>query len=212
MHRAVIILFMLLCGCVATIPTPANLDLSTLPASGQNSGWNHEGPIPASVFTRNLGGFIPVAMSLQAMGRKAGSQALLDAARTADFHDYEKVVVLCRMLFEFRDGVDYVYPSLGQRTFFWDTTFADWPLEPVELVDGYPFWIVSSLAYSGARSPDAASRYVSYCITNCEWNAFKYHLLSTEQKRAALGKLLESKKWKRPLDERDRLVLSSQIE
>ena len=214
MQRCLIFSLLLSCGCACTSRKAANLDLSTLPESGMNSKWDHKGPIPASVYTWNLGGFIPAAMSLQAMGRQAGSQALLRAASTVSetnsTDDYEKVVVLCRMLFKFKDGVTYRYPSLGHRDFFGDTTIDDWPIEPIEVIDGYPFWIVRGLSMGGYRGPVAI--YVNYCITNCDWNTFKYRPLSTQEKRAALAKLLDSKKWKRPLSEKERWVLSSQIE
>ena len=178
------------------------------------SNWDRKGPIPASVYTWNLGGFIPAAMSLQAMGPEAGSQALLRAAsqitETNSFDDNVKVVVLCRMLFKFKAGEAYQYPSLGERVFFGDTAIEDWPLEPIELVDGYPFWIVQGFRFEGWMSP--ATVYVTYCRTNCEWNTFKYRPLSVQEKRAALAKLLDSEKWKHPLSEKERWVLSSQIE
>jgi hypothetical protein len=199
MRRLIPFLVLLLASCSATPVKQPSFDLAGLPQDPNS-------------YTYKLERFIPAVVSLQAMGREAGSQALLRAAKTASFDDYEKVVVVCRMLFTFRDGVDYIYPSLGHRDFFGDTTFADWPLEPIALVDGYPFWIVRGLSFSGARSPDAAPRYVSYCITNCEWSTFRYRLLSADEKRTALTKLLNSPKWKRPLDESERSVLASQIE
>ena len=215
MKRYIIIFLLISCGCKTIPPKSANLDLSTLPGYGAET-WNHKGPVPASVYTWNLGAFIPVAMSLQAMGREAGSRALLRTASEASedntYDEYEKVVVLCRMLFKFKDGVTYRYPSLGERFLYGKTTLEDWPTEPIEVVDGYPFWIVQGLGSGGARSPHASYRYVTYCITNCEWNTFKYRPLSVEEKRAALAKLLNSKKWKSPLTEMDRWLLSSQIE
>jgi hypothetical protein len=214
MQRCVMVLLLFSCGCATTPPKQAYFDLSTLPSSGVNSGWSHKGPIPASVYTWNLGKFIPAAVTLQAMGREAGSQALLHtASMVPEFNsseDYEKVVVLCRMLFKFKDGVAYRYASLGGREFFGNTAIEDWPLEPIELVDGYPFWIVQGLNSGGMREP--VSVYVSYCITNCEWNTVKYRPLSVQEKHTALAKLLDSKKWKRPLSDMERWVLSSQIE
>jgi hypothetical protein len=212
LRRAIMILFLLLCGCASTSVAPIKLDLNSLPVSGVNA-WNRKGPIPISVGTWNLGGFIPAAMSLQAMGRQAGGQALLVASEnSASFtsDDYEKVIVLCRMLFKFIQGVVYRYPSLGYGTFFGGTTIDDWPTEPIEVVDGYPFWIAQGYYVAGYRGPVAD--YVSYCITNCEWNTFKYRPLSTAKKRAALAKLLSSRKWKRPLEKWERETLSSQIE
>jgi hypothetical protein len=198
MRRIIPLLLLLLSGCSTAPVEKPNFELAALPQALRPSTFK---PEP----------FISAAISLQAMGREAGSQALLRAAKTADFNDYDKLVVLCRMLFKFREGVNYRSPSLGHRDFFGDTTFADWPLEPIELVNGYPFWIVG-LSIGGARSPDAASYYVSYCVTNCDWSTFKYRQLSVPQKRNALAKLLRSPKWNRPLDDGEQSALSSQIE
>ena len=198
MRRIIPLLLLVLGGCASGPVAQPNFSLAALPKH-------------TSLPSYKMGPFIPAAMSIQAMGREAGSEALLRAAKTADFDDYEKLVVLCRMLFTLRQGVEYRYPSLGHRDFFGDTSFADWPLEPIEVVDGYPFWIVR-LSFSGARSPDAAPRYVSYCITNCDWNTFKYRPLTPRQRRAAFAKLLHSSKWKRPLNDFEQSDLSSQIE
>jgi len=188
-------LFLFLVGCASDRVDHRDLDLRVLPASEA---------------TFNPEPFISAAISLQSMGKDAGSLVLLRAANTADFYDYDKLVVLCRMLFIFRDGIDYRSPSLGHREFYGDTTFEDWPLEPITVVDGCPFWIVG-LVFAGARSPDAASQYVSYCITNCAWNTFRYRQLNAGQKRSALAKLLQSPKWKRPLSDGEEFLLSSQI-
>jgi hypothetical protein len=205
--KIILVLLLALCGCATSPVNERAFDLSRLP--------NDSNP-----WTYILDDFIPAAMSLQAMGSEAGSQALLRAAEDVDYkykaghggwYDYEKVIVLCRMLFNFREGVRHPYPALGERVFFGDTTYSDWPLEPIELVDGYPFWIVRGFNMGGARSGDAASRFVSYCVTNCEWNKFKYRQMSINEKRAALEKLLRSPKWKRPLDQAERSILSLQI-
>jgi len=208
MKPKIILVFLLaLCGCATSPINERAFDLSHLP--DDPNSW-----------TYILGDFIPAAMSLQAMGSKAGSQALLRAAEVVDYKyktghggwdDYEKIIVLCRMLFTFREGVRYPYPALGERLFFGDTTYSDWPLEPVELVEGYPFWIVRGFNVGGARSGNATSNYVSYCIANCEWSKLRYRQLSTSQKRAALEKLLRSPKWKRPLNQAERSILALQI-
>src|ERR1700744_579176 len=100
MRRLIPFLFLFLVGCSTDHTDKAAFDLNTLPKD-------------TNAYTYKLEGFIPAAMSLQAMGSTAGSEALLRAAKTADYDDYEKIVVLCRMLFKFREGQHYIYPSLG---------------------------------------------------------------------------------------------------
>jgi len=102
---AVALLF--LAGCVSHPVQETKLDLHSLPRY-------------SNIHPYKLEPFVPVAISLQKLGPKRGSQALLEAAKTANyFDDYEKVVVLCRMLFKFHEGRTYIYPSLGERVFFW---------------------------------------------------------------------------------------------
>jgi hypothetical protein len=157
--------------------------------------------------------FVPAAMALQSMGRERGFAALLRVAGTPETVDksvYEKVAVLCRMLFTPRPGREFLRPSLGGPNFHGDTTYADWPLEPIEIVDGYPFWISRGYRMGGAGGP--ISDYVRYCIAECDWSALRFRELSAPERRTALSRLLMSPKWKRSLDERERWFLSSQVE
>ncbi len=193
------LLFLFFVGCTAPRVSHPHFDLAALPEYENGPGYKLEK-------------FIPAAMSLQAMGREAGTAALIQASTNSELANpgvYEQVVVLCRMLFKFREGVEYRHPSLGHTDFFGDTTHADWPLEPIEVVDGYPFWIAPGYSVGGWRAP--VSMYVNYCVTNCEWSTYKYRILTAEEKSAALAKLLSSPKWKRPLNENEKWSLSSQI-
>ena len=110
--KIILVLLIALCGCATTPVNELAFDLSSLP--------NDSNP-----WTYILDKYIPAAMSLQAMGSEAGCQALLRAAKVVDDksrtgHDgdeYEKIIVLCRMLFNFREGVHHPYPALGERFF-----------------------------------------------------------------------------------------------
>ncbi len=196
--KLVAVALLCLAGCASRPVRETRLDLQSLPRY-------------SNIHPYKLEPFVPVAISLQKLGPERGSQALLNAAGTAKDEDYEKIVVLCRMLFKFRESKDSIYPSLGERVFIGGTTYAEWPLEPIELVDGYPFWIVRGFNGGGARSPNAAARYVSYCISNCEWNTFKFRMLSKRQKHVALEKLINSAKWKRPLSGEEEDILTAEV-
>ncbi len=99
---------------------------------------------------------------------------------------------------------------IGGAGFFGGTDYSDWPLEPIELVDGVPFLITRGYVLGGL--PEADEWYLHYCETNCDWSNSHYAIKTDQQKREALYKLLASPKWKRPLDTSEREFLSEQIQ
>jgi hypothetical protein len=120
------------------------------------------------------------------------------------------VFILCRMLFSERVGTNFRRPWLGESVFLGGTGYDDWPLEPIEIVDGIPFYVIRGYNLAGlAEAPD---QYVHYCDTNCDWSEVVYTSKTQQQKRAALHKLFYSLKWKRPLNPDEQYFLSSQIE
>src|SRR5437879_2998607 len=134
MRRFLTFSFLFLAGCATSRVSQPRFDFAALPKLENGQAYKLEQ-------------FVPAVMSLQAMGRDAACAALLRAATNSEAGAYEKTIVLCRMLFAFRDGVKYRYPALGERHFLGDTAYADWPLEPIELVNGYPFWILLGFAF-----------------------------------------------------------------
>jgi hypothetical protein len=131
-----------------------------------------------------------------------------------------KIAVLCRMLFTRRPGANFERPGLGAPVFLGqlggfsiaNPGFATWPLEPIELVDGVPFCVVTGYDYHGWVDPSGAELYVRYCATNCDWSSIRFAAKSREQNEAALRKLLSSPKWERPLTEWERRYLAKQLE
>src|SRR5262245_47911083 len=94
--------------------------------------------------------YIRTAMELQKMGKDAACQALLSSMSTnRDMRSYYKHIILCRMLFKAKEGKPFRRPAMGGATFFGGTSYADWPLEPIELVDGVPFLISGSYRIGG---------------------------------------------------------------
>jgi hypothetical protein len=98
---------------------------------------------------------------------------------------------------------------LGGAIFPSGTTYSDWPLEPIELVDGIPFLV--SQGYILAGHAEHPLQYLSYCIQECDWSSFRFAPKSVGEKQRALQKLLSSPKWKRPLDDRNRAFFAAQI-
>jgi hypothetical protein len=150
--------------------------------------------------------YIKAAIGLQSLSHEAAIERLCALTRS---QIGDRVLPLCRMLFVRRDEPGFVRPGTGGASFLGGTDYADWPLEPIELVDGIPFLIARG--YLVAGFPEPAEKYLDYCLENCDWNPVRYVPKTAEEKTQALGKLVKSPKWKRPLDEQEREFLMSQI-
>lgn len=160
--------------------------------------------------------YLKTASLLQALGPERGPARLLELARSIDrlggakwLDDEGSMFVLCRMLFTARPGKEFRRPYIGGPTLFGRTTMADWPLEPIELVDGIPFLIVEGYTLGGV--PEASERYVRYCREGCRWADTQFRPRTPDEKQRALSRLLADKRWKRPLDSGERAFLEDQI-
>jgi hypothetical protein len=151
--------------------------------------------------------YIRAAAEIQAMPTSDATDRLLAMAR-ADEGGY-RTVLLCRMLFVAKANGTVRRPALGAAVFMGGTDYADWPLEPIEVVDGVPLLITKG--YSLAGLPESSERYVRYCLQECEWNPTRYSVKTVAEKRAALAKLIASPKWKRTLNTHEKELLSAQI-
>ena len=152
--------------------------------------------------------YIQAAIELQSLGRANALAQLHSMAQDSDLDS--RVIVLCRMLFVPRPGSEFRGPGFGRVMFIGGTDYPDWPLEPIELVDGVPFKVIWGWRLAGMAESDEG--YLRYCETNCDWSPFRYSTKSESQKLDALKKLLESSKWKVPLDTYEREIITRQIE
>jgi len=155
-----------------------------------------------------VGPYMTAAARLQEMGRESACQTLLPLAQTN--RESRQIIVLCRMLFCKRGTSEFRRPQIGGARFLGDTDYPDWPLEPIELVDGVPFLITHGYNLSGV--PEASDAYLQYCMTNCDWSTIRFREPTAQQKRDALTKLVASSKLKQPLNTYERDFLSAQIE
>ena len=162
------------------------------------------------------------------MGRQAAIRQLIGLAKTAAISDSnfneERTAILCRMLFTARPGSTFDRPSLlGGPSFLGgaplreapssvEKNFIDWPSEPIEIVDGVPFAVVTGYTYEGHWDPRSAESYVRYCVKNCDWSSFHFSLRTEAEMRQALRKLIDSPKWRRPLEEWEQQYLTEQIQ
>lgn len=151
--------------------------------------------------------YLKLATELQSLDRTNALARLHVIAK--DFHHGTRAIILCRMLFAQRPGLDFRRPMLGGPSLLGGTDYSDWPLEPIELVDGVPFLITRGYFLAGKAEPD--EWYLNYCETNCDWSNFRFTLKTERQKQEALNKLLASPKWKKPLDVYERKFLTKQI-
>jgi len=151
--------------------------------------------------------YIHLAIKLQAQGKEKACDTLKALAKDISLN--KQVIVLCRMLFTSKPNQEFRRPRLGAPGYLGDTENSDWPLSPIEIVDGVPFLI--SPGYSGSGLPELAENYLTYCIQNCDWVKAPFGPRTAHQKQQALKKLMASPKWKRPLGDREEAFLASQI-
>src|SRR5436190_287734 len=84
--------------------------------------------------------YLATAAKLQALDQKKAIEQLRTLAN--DPKEGQKVFALCRMLFTNKPGAEFQSPALGAPVFLAGSNYADWPLQPIVLVDGVPFYIV----------------------------------------------------------------------
>ena len=150
--------------------------------------------------------FLKAGEMAQALGKDAASKVLLRHSR--DHEAGLDTSVLCRMLFVAKSG-GFRRPGFGGPWVFGGTKPTDWPLEPIELVDGVPFVIAHD--YSCIGQAESHSSYVDYCVKNCEWSKEPLRPKSEKELQAVLDKLLKSSKWRRPLEDHEVKLLKVQI-
>jgi hypothetical protein len=155
--------------------------------------------------------YIKAAIALQGMGKKRACKRLAELAKEEQrtYREGWRVSILCRMLFTAKPGGKFRGPHIGVPAFLGGTDYPDWPLEPIEIVDGVPFRIV--WGYSRGGRGELPSTYVDYCLNQCDWSSIEYAPKTADEKARALKKLLGSKKWKTPLTAYEKDFLTQQI-
>jgi hypothetical protein len=151
--------------------------------------------------------YIRAAATLQALGKDKAGATLLALAK--DDQRGERIPILCRMLYTKKAGAEFRRPAIGAAVFLGKTTYSDWPLEPIELVDGVPFLITRGYFVCG--HPEPATSYVRYCLQNCDWSCEQFKPKSNKEREKALEKLLASPKWKAQLTVGGKEFLTLQI-
>jgi hypothetical protein len=153
----------------------------------------------------NVDWFIETAAELQSFGKEKACECLRARAADKNENEREKTFVLCRMLFVAKPGGEFRRPLLGGPYFIGSVKIEDWPLEPIEIVDGIPFLV--TYGYMLAGYPEPAPSYVEYCVRECDWSSERFTPRNSTEKRHALFKLFS----KRLLSQSDKEFLASQI-
>jgi hypothetical protein len=154
--------------------------------------------------------YIKVASQLQKLGKKEALETLKKATTPNESDD--TFAILTRMLFSAKPKGKFRTMILCQLWgYYGGTSQEDWPLQPIEIIDGVPFLIVNCSARVGSGWPEPTSDYLDYCIKDCDWSATEFKPLNAEQKKNALNKLLASKKWKVPLTDEEKKMFEAQI-
>jgi hypothetical protein len=152
--------------------------------------------------------YIQAAQSLQALGKEKTSALLRELAAKEDW-PYCRTLSLCRMLFQAKPERTFRRAAVGGVSFPGRTKYEDWPLEPLEIVDGVPFFVARCYILGG--EPELPTKYVRYCIEECDWSTLKFTPKSKEEKQKALAKMLLAPRLKGKLDEDERETLEAQI-
>jgi hypothetical protein len=152
--------------------------------------------------------YLRTASELQSLDRSAALTKLYAMAR--DPREAPRVIILARMLFAPRPDSGLRRPMIGGAFFLGGSDYADWPKEPIEIVDGVPFLIANGYILAGLAETSEA--YLRYCETQSDWSVVRYSEKTTQEKRDALNMLLTSRKWKTVLTDPERKFLTDQIE
>jgi len=150
--------------------------------------------------------YISAAIQLQNMGRESAISVLRECCENEE--NQNRVIILCRMLYE-SEG-EMRRPLIGGAVFQGNTTYTDWPSEPIEIVKNIPFLIASGYYLGGL--PERAIDYLEYCELNCTWRIENYSMPSENELVSALNELLNSEKWQTPLTDDEEEFFRSQID
>lgn len=124
--------------------------------------------------------------------------------------DENTIIILCRLLFRSQDGGAMRRPMRGEPAFLGDTTYTDWPLEPLHLFQGVPFCIVSM--YSLAGLPEPPPSYLAHCLRAGVWSTHPYPDVSNLDLKAITHEFIACGPWARPLEASEQRMLFAQVE
>ena len=139
-----------------------------------------------------------------------GVSELMNLAVHEEFDDHT-AIALCRLLFRSETGGALRRPMLGEPGFLGGgENDGRWPLEPIHLFRGIPFYIIS--LYGLAGLPESSSMYLSYCLRNGIWNNEPYSEFSDETLQVIALDFIRTGPWDEPLSTDQQQLILSQVE
>src|SRR5580698_8638352 len=105
--------------------------------------------------------YLAAVAELQNEGKKKAVAALAELASVPDEKNGMRAMLLCRMLFQAKPKGEFRCPLIGLPIFISPTKSDEWPLEPIEIVDGVPFLVVQGYLFGGEM--ETAVHYLDYC-------------------------------------------------
>lgn len=152
--------------------------------------------------------YIKAAIQLQNMGEQSAISLLKYYSEMEE--NQNRVIILCRMLFDTDVTGEFRRSLIGGAVFAGNSSYADWPREPIEIVQDIPFLIARGYTLGGM--PERAIDYLEYCDQNCVWKEDNYRIPSESDLLVSVEELLNSDKWQIPLTAEEVEFIRSQIE
>lgn len=129
----------------------------------------------------------------------------------SDQQDDKQVIVLCRMLFDPKEGEYFRAPILGAPRYIGSTDFS-WPLEPIAIAEQVPIMIVRDHGWPQSSGPVETGRdYLDYCLQNCQWTKRRYRIRQEDELDGILTRFLSTIQWRVPLSQEDLDFIVNQI-
>lgn len=145
--------------------------------------------------------YLQRAFELQALSAEERIDKL--RAMAADRAISGRVFVLCRMLFEAREGGAFRHPAIGEAMFMshewggrenaWSPatySYTDWPLDPITIYEGVPILVVFGYELGGV--PEPAASYLEYCVLECRERAERFKPMTDDQVRGVIERFLKA--------------------
>lgn len=178
------------------------------PKSGGDSEENSPERRPTEDRAFHIAPHLELAIELQGLDDGARADRLRELAHDGAAPGID-VFVLCRMLFEARPESECRRPLLGQPLYLGGTTGADWPVDPIAIVDDVPILVVAGYMLGGL--PEPARDYVEYNLATCGWSERRYAAKTSAQLDAAMQSLMSTGPWMQHLAQAELDFLRAQL-
>lgn len=152
--------------------------------------------------------YLKLAISLQEMGEKKAIDKLKTWAKDRGLN--KQVILLCIMLFDKNENIDYPFPVLGEPSYFGGTNLRDWEKPIIQIYKGAPILLIRGHTMFG-KGEDSPS-YLNRCIKNCKWKKQKYRMIKKEKLRELMREFIFTTKWKVELSKWDKMFFMAQCE